>query len=459
MQFVAHTLARKRTIPTFLIVIVCCTLLVMSFSESADAHPAHVIGALAHLKSSRVILKRHRFANQNVCQAANVTQCYTPDAIRNAYGITALLAKGMTGKGQSIAIIDSFGSPTLQQDLHTFDTDFGLPDPPSLKILAPLGAVSFNVNDQDQVGWAEETDLDVEWAHAIAPAANIVLLTSPVSETEGVQGLPEFLKLEQYVLNHHLATIISQSWAATEETLFTPQGKKLMDSYNAFYQQAAQQHITIFAASGDTGVVNQDVNNKDYHFKTVNFPASSPWVTAVGGTSLFLDDQNNYKAETAWNSAVGSATGGGFSRYFRAPDYQKRYLLPSTQALAQGFRGIPDIALNADPSTGIPVYLGFFATASQNGYYIFGGTSAGAPQWAGLIAIADQLAGHPLGFLNDKLYKIGQGLATAGAAYHDITIGNNTQGSITGYNAIPGWDPVTGWGSPIAPDLVNSLVS
>src|SRR3984957_9126294 len=141
--------------------------------------------------------------------------CYSPQQMRKAYGLDSLTNAGFVGKGQTIVIIDSYGSPTIEADLKAFDQGYGLPDPPSFKILAPLGTVPFDPNNSTQVGWAFEATLDVEWAHAMAPGAKIVLLTSPVSETEGVQGLPEFLALEKYAVTHKLGKIVSQSWGAT----------------------------------------------------------------------------------------------------------------------------------------------------------------------------------------------------------------------------------------------------
>ena len=161
---------------------------------------------------------------------------------------------------------NSFGSPTIAQDLQTFDADYGLPDPPSFTVLAPLGTVPFDPTNSDQVGWAFETTLDVEWAHAIAPGADIVLLTIPVSETEGMQGMPEFLLLEQYALDHHLGKIISQSWGATENTLFTPAGQQVFEDFERFYQDAAQQNVTVLASAGDVGSDNPDINGTIYPF-------------------------------------------------------------------------------------------------------------------------------------------------------------------------------------------------
>ena len=140
---------------------------------------------------------------------------YTPQQIRDAYGITSLYNKGYRGQGQTVVIIDSYGSPTLQQDLAVFDKQYGLPAV-KLKVLAPIGTVQFDPGDKEMTGWQGETTLDVEMVHAVAPEASIVVLTSPVDETEGVAGLPEFLKLEQYAVSHHLGSVVSQSWAASE---------------------------------------------------------------------------------------------------------------------------------------------------------------------------------------------------------------------------------------------------
>ncbi|GHO83357.1 hypothetical protein KSZ_13630 [Dictyobacter formicarum] len=388
------------------------------------------------------------------CRSQMQLSCYSPNEIRTAYGLNALLNAGFTGAGQTIVIIDSFGSPDPLKDLKQFDADYGLPDPPSFKVLHPLGTVKLDQNNSDQVGWAQETDMDVQWAHALAPEASIVLLTSPVSETQGVQGLPEFLKLEQYALDHHLGTIFSQSWGTTEETLFTPAGKKAMQDFDKFYEKATRQHVTLLASAGDSGSVNPDVNGNNYPFPTVGFPADSPWVTAVGGTSLYADTSGNYQRETVWNEGTGSATGGGYSKIYRQPLFQKRYLPSTLYNQSHGYRGIPDIAFNGDPLTSVPVYLGFMP---EPGYYMFGGTSAGAPQWAGMIAVANQMAGHPLGFLNDTLYKIGSNSLLYNQAFNDITVGDNKQGKVGGFSATQGWDPVTGWGTPKAGFLIPLL--
>jgi subtilase family serine protease len=391
------------------------------------------------------------------CLADFGIPCYAPQDIRKAYGITSLLDAGYTGRGQTIVIIVSFGSPTLEQDLKTFDATFGLPDPPSLTVLSPLGTVPFDPTNADQYGWAGETSLDVQWAHAMAPSANIVVLTSPVDETQGVQGLPEFLALEQYALDHHLGQIISQSWGTAENTLFTPAGEKVLKSFEQFYERAAAENVTVLAAAGDSGTENIDVNGNSYPFPTVDFPASSPYVTAVGGTSLHLDQNGNYQSETVWNNSPTGpgATGGGVSQYFAEPLYQ-RLLGRKLQNELAGHRGIPDVAFNADPFTPVWVYFGFDPNPSNDGFALVAESSAAAPPWAGIVADANQLNRHPLGFLNPKLYAIGAADLQL-EFFHDITVGNNAYNGLPGYTATPGWDLASGWGTPKLSNLLWEL--
>jgi subtilase family serine protease len=436
---------------TFVAVCLIFVLLPSVATVHAQQAPPDVLARVTKVKGLTLVATQA--PADAYCRATFGVPCYSPQEIQNAYGLTSILDAGYTGAGQTIIIIDSFGSPTIAQDLQAFDAGYGLPDPPSFTVLTPLGTVPFDPTNSDQVGWAFETTLDVEWAHAMAPNANIVLLTSPVSQTEGVQGMAEFLFLERYALKFQLGKIISQSWGATENTLFSPAGQKVFEDFEAFYQDAAQQNVTILASAGDSGSANLGLDATTYYpFPTVNFPASSPLVTAVGGTSLYADTNGKYQSETVWNNPYG-AGGGGISQQFSQPLYQK-LLLNSVQKTLLNYRGIPDVTYNADPTTGIFVYAGFLPDAA--GYYLVGGTSEGSPQWAGIIADANQLAGHPLGFLNLSLYLLGA-LVGQSQFFHDITIGNNGFNGVPGYSATTGWDLASGWGSPKLGKLVGEL--
>jgi subtilase family serine protease len=381
---------------------------------------------------------------------------FTPQQFRDAYGVTPLLHAGFTGKGQTVIVIESFGSPTLQSDMDAFDQQYGLP-PITLQILSPLGTKPFDPNNQDMVNWAGETALDVQIIHSIAPDANIVVMTSPVDEVEGTSGLPQFLQLEEYAVNHHLGNIISQSWGASEVTLGDQAGQQEIAQWTSFYQQATtQEGITFFTGSGDNGAT--DMSNSTATVlsttATTSFPSDEPWVTSAGATRL--SNQNGTYCETAWNMS-----GGGFSQFFKEPSFQQQ--LPSSdQGELNGQRGVPDIAANGDPSSGWPI----FVLGQQQ---LIGGTSAASPFWAALMAIADQMAGHPLGYINPALYKLGLG-STYSQDFYDTTEGNNSMAagtygpatlasSVQGYSAVSGWDPITGLGTPNAAKLIPDLIA
>lgn len=375
---------------------------------------------------------------------------YTPQQIRAAYGVESLIDHGITGKGQTVIVIVSYGSPTLQHDLDEFSQRFNLPHV-TVDIRAPIGEVPFDSSDSEMTGWANETSLDVETIHAIAPGAGIVVLTSPVDETEGTAGLPEFRQLEEYAAQNHLGSIISQSWGASEVSLDTQAGRDEIQLWDAFYQEATtQENITFVTGSGDNGVTDYTAPNRRQvsSTATTGFPSDEPWVLTAGGTRLTANPSGTSFKETAWTSS-----GGGFSRFYPTPAYQ--LALPgAVQSELQRRRGVPDVAASADPETGMVIDVG-------GQYQVIGGTSAAAPLWAGIMALANQMAGHPLGFVNPALYKIGLS-SRAKDDYHDITNGNNTYDQndvhIPGYAAVAGWDPVTGWGSPDAEKLLPDLI-
>src|SRR5438552_7992775 len=242
-----------------------------------------------------------------VCPASLGTNCRTPYDMRVAYSVQSLLERGFTGKGQTIVDIVSYGSPTLQQDMDVFDQQFGLPQI-TINVLSPLGTKPVDhPSTKDLGGWAGETTLDVQIIHAIAPDAGIVVLTSPVNETESTIGLPQFLQLEQYAITNHLGNIISQSFGASEVTLNNVAGKQEVQKWDAFFKQATtQQGITFFASSGDNGATDySDLKaTKLSPTPTSSFPTDDPWVSSVGGTSL--ERNGTAFQETAWNSGGGA---------------------------------------------------------------------------------------------------------------------------------------------------------
>lgn len=380
----------------------------------------------------------------------SVPGCFTPHQLRVAYGVESLIERGFTGKGQTIVDIVSFGSPTLQQDMDVFDQEFGLP-PIKIQVISPLDATvkEYDPNG-DKGGWAGETELDVQIIHALAPDAGIVVLTSPVAETEGTVGLPEFRQLVQYAIDHRLGNIISQSWGASEVTLKDAAGQAEIQKWDALFKKATtQQGITFFASSGDNGATDYvDLQaTRLSPTATTSFATDDPWVTSVGGTTIRRNGTST--SETAWPDS-----GGGFSTFFPMPDYQKA-LPASVQSQFKNRRGVPDVSAAADPETGLAFYF-------QGEWTLTGGTSASAPLWAGLMAIANQMAGRSLGFINPGLYKLA-GSSTYAQDFRDITVGDNSQNTrgvnVQGYPAVSGWDAVTGLGSPNAEKLLPDLIA
>ncbi len=370
------------------------------------------------------------------------------DQFRKSYGIDQLIAKGFTGKGQSIVDIVSFGSPTLVADVAAFSQRYGLP-PAVIDQQYPVGPVNFDPNNNEMAGWMGETELDVEIIHALAPDAKIVVLASPVAETEGTVGLPEFLKMEQYAVDNHLGAIVSQSWGASEATLQDSAGQATVAQWDAFFQATTKQGITYFGSSGDGGATDYTdlAGTQLATVPTTSFPTDDPWVTSIGGTTV--ETSATQQREVAWNGS-----GGGFSAFNSTPSYQAGVAGNSPTPFG-GKRGVPDVSANADPATGLIINIGGQWTGA-------GGTSASAPVWAALIAIANQMAGHNLGFINPALYQIGTS-DKAARDFNDITIGNNNVNSkgvvVHGFGAVKGWDAVTGLGSPNAPNLLPDLIA
>jgi len=401
------------------------------------------------------------------CQIANLNPsetCYDPYQVRHAYKIDTLLNSGFNGRGKTIVIIDAFQSPNIVQELNTYNSFYSLPglnglggaNNPALGSftqIAPNGLTPFDPTNGDMVGWAEEITLDVLWSHAIAPGANIVLVLAK-SDSD-----PDILSATRYAIEHNLGNVISQSFGESESCM----DPGLLLQQHLLFVEATLKGMTLFASSGDFGSAQPTCDGSSL-VKAVGTPASDPLVSAVGGTELHaarycLASQGcnpavnpapgTYQGEIAWNEPDFGSTGGGFSVIFGEPLYQQGTIHGGKQ------RGVPDVSYSAAVLHGLLTYLNIPGIPA--GFYLFGGTSAGSPQWAALLAIADQKAGYPLGFINAALYRIGQVQSRYSASFFDITSGNNAL-YVAGYSAGPGWDPTTGLGSPAADQLVNSLI-
>ncbi len=384
---------------------------------------------------------------------------YTPAQIKGAYGISG----AYDGAGQTVAIIDAYASPTILQDVNQWSVNRGLPtmSPSQLVQVTPPGVYNRPQNPkQDPQGWYGEETLDVEAVHGMAPAAKIVFVGAP----NNYQDLDAAMN---HVVDRQLAQIVTNSYGFPTELL--PKG--YVKPFEDTLVQAAAEGIGVYFSSGDNGD-----ETSSFGFATADWPASSPWVTTVGGTSLGVDASNARALETGWGTSNYSCdattlvctnagwiygAGGGVSQLFAEPWYQ------SAAGLSFSGRAEPDVAALADPQTGLLVgQTQTFPDGTYYDEYRIGGTSLASPIFAGMMALLDQKAGHPHGFANPLFY------ANPGAFYdvqpvktavarrnfaNGVDASNGTadflrtfddySGSPTQHTA-PGWDNVTGLGTP-----------
>jgi len=420
------------------------------------------------------------------CQVGlSVGACYDPYQMRHAYNVDTLVSSGYDGKGKTIVVVDAFQSPNIVQQLNHWDAFYGLPglnglgNPPDASLgtftqVAPDGLTPFVPGDPNMTGWAEEISLDVLWAHAIAPGANITLVLAKSNSNADI------LSATKYAVDHDLGDVISQSFGENESCM----EPDLLAQQHQVFADATTKGVTIFASTGDEGAAQTTCDGASW-VKAASSPASDPLVTAVGGTeltaagycltSLGCNPATNpapgtYQSEIAWNEGPPfgdfqayifptAATGGGFSVLYDEPSYQQGTIHGGKQ------RGVGDVSYSAAILHGVLTYLNIPGVPA--GFYRFGGTSAGSPQWAAILAIADQKAGHNLGFINKALYHIGQAQKHYAASFHDVTSGNNSAVeydagnnpvTVEGFLAGPGWDVPTGLGSPRTDGVVDYLI-
>jgi subtilase family serine protease len=479
--------------------------------------------------------------------------CYTPNFLKTAYNFPSQTGKGaLTGAGQTIVIVDAFGSPTIQSDLNKYDTAMGLP-PATVTILCgptwtgaksdtcPVTTIgdmytATNAAVCGAPGWAEETTLDVTMAHGLAPGAKIVLVVANDCYDSSIYTA------EQAVVSQHKyqGSIMSQSFGEPDDlvtcTAFnettgtcTARDPTLLNLPNSVFQTATANHWTVLASSGDWGA-NEAAPYTGYVELTPSFPSTSPLVLATGGTEgnpyggqygpppgaggtlscpantncntglVIINGGANgcttaarpglpsscipvgYGGEAAWNEynyfGFGTTTGGGVSFNYNRPIYQ--IATPSTYTTLYGAtlqatgRTTPDVSFNAAATGGYLSWAGFVNDSSSfnNGFclptspcpgdwVVFSGTSAASPAWAAIMAILDQAAGRPLGFVNPLIYVIGAIPSLYNYAFHDITVGNNSISDgaygIDGFVATKGYDLTTGLGTPNVAHLAQLI--
>jgi subtilase family serine protease len=359
--------------------------------------------------------------------------CYSPDQLRTAYGMQPFVRAGFDGRGETIVLVDAYGSPSISDDLATFSDAAGLPQA-DFQQVAPNG-VDPLPPDGSQDGWIPETSFDVEWAHAIAPGAKIRLVVGKSADDN------DLVDAVQYAVDHNLGDVVSMSFGEAEQCV----SKSLLNRFHQLLQRGVSRGITFVAATGDSGPAQVSCDGQSLITATA-YPATDPNVTAVGGTDLVADPTTGaYQSESVWNDSAifggPAAGGGGPSALFRAPGYQR----PATH---DAQREVPDVSYDA----------GFFHTTVGivgGGPYHLAGTSISAPQWAGVIAILGQFTHRRLGNINPALYLLAK-LPPRQNPFHDVADGSdNGFPGFPGYTAVRGYDMATGLGSPNFANLVN----
>jgi subtilase family serine protease len=374
-----------------------------------------------------------------LASSASIGGGLAPADLARAYDLTPLQAQGLDGRNQTIALaeIDTFHA----SDIAAYDQAFGI-TAPAITVVPVAGGAS---------GTSLETPMDIEVLHAVAPHAHLIVY-------EGPSDLASLAQMFNQIVTEHRAQVLSISLGICEIDGSGPDSGNFVKVLNSTFQQADAEGMSVLVASGDSGAYGCQSNAL-----SVILPASNPNVTAVGGTTLFLQANGDYDHEASWEGPLeGVGSGGGVSQIYSRPAWQTGISI--VNATNAGMRLVPDVAADADPLSGYLIYdsighdiFGRLRCDSGGCWQVGAGTSAAAPFWAGLIALANQEAAaqgkSPLGFLNPTLYALAQS-SRSPAPFHDVTEGGNLY-----YTATPGWDPCTGWGSPDAAVLVPDLIT
>ncbi len=367
-------------------------------------------------------------------QLANQGQGFFPADLKTAYQFPGQF----DGTGQTIGLLE-FSNGYSTNDVQQFWQSMNIMPPPLEFVSVDGTANDGGISSQDM-----EATLDVEWAGAMAPGATLVVYEASAGSSDQSFGL-SVLKALDYAVHDsaHKPSVLSISYGDGETRFPATE----MHAWDSVIGEGGLSGITVFVASGDEGAYG--LHGPGQPIPHVDAPANCPHAVAVGGTHLELNPDGTIKSETGWTDTNNNgASGGGISQVFPQPGYQSSLSLPVKAGDKPG-RGVPDVAANADPDTG-------YAVVFQGSPTVVGGTSAASPLWAALWAVLNQARSQAqkgaIGYSNPDLYNLGPT-----SAFHDITQGNNSYGGVTGYSCGPGWDAVTGWGSPNASTLVGEL--
>ncbi|MEC3973803.1 S53 family peptidase [Amycolatopsis sp. H20-H5] len=388
--------------------------------SAAPAAPAvkhhHFSAAATLLANAKSPEERAALTDRALAAAGNSLQL--------AYNTKPLYDKGIDGTGTALATVVSYGDKNIKSYIDSYSHSHGLPaaDVQILEPAGPVPACGDPGTPSDCSGWGGETDLDVAMFHTLAPKAKILVVATPTSETQGIDGFPDMMTAIDYLADHKSANVISMSLGTPEDDF---DSSAQLHGLDAHFKKATDAGITVTASSGDDGSTGTKKDNSPWGKKVVSFPAASSYVTAVGGTVLH---QNSSGARTSPDT-VWSRSGGGVSHEYGAPTWQSE-VDKTTHAAG---RSLPDISL-----------LGT------------SGTSQSSPLFAAVVALASQQAGKGLGFINPALYSLGSGGTAKGVV--DVTSGSNGYNGVAGYSAAKGFDIVSGWGTVDAAKFVPALV-
>jgi subtilase family serine protease len=417
--------------------------------RSCPMSPAPILAITDHIAAAHL----DAMPTESQCEADYGLACYTGEQLRTAYDLAPLYQHGITGAGRTIVLVDGYDDPTLQQDLDTYDAAMGLPN--TTVTVKKYGNVpAFDPTNAEMEGWAGETELDIEIAHLYAPGAKIVVAAAGV-DANGDVDFPQLMAAVKGAVGAG-GDVVSMSWGDFEQNFYDPKtGYAQLTSLRGAFQDALDHHVTLVAATGDTGAAGiDDATGNLTTVPEVSWPGSDPDVVAAGGTELNLDAAGNrLSPDVVWNDgSLGyGAGGGGRSVVFPRPAYQN-----TVASVAGNHRSIPDISTSSAVNGGALIY--WSSATGYPGWAIVGGTSESSPAVAAITALADQATGQRLGNIDDELYALQHYVGyNKRSGLVQVTQGNNTWGGVTGFSAGPGYSLAAGLGTLNAYQLVDAL--
>ena len=401
-------------------------------TAAAEDPPIHIGPNFLHLPAPLTVQQ---------CLDRFKIRCYTPQILAKAHKLDKLYERGIDGRGTTIVIPIPFGSPTIRNDLNVFSDTFGIPRP-DLRIMEFGNIPPYDDTDGTRIEWAAATTLVATWAHAIAPRARIVIAETDVSETVGPIGFPEVFAAEDALMRAGIGDVMAHMESTDENTFpgYSEGDYSSLLDLRGTLRRAERYKVSMVAAAGGGG-------------RSATWPAIDPLMTAVGSHQQLLDDDSRLVAPyTTWNDGFGAASAGGLSAVFSRPAYQN-----SVKDVVGKHRAFPDISLDGGVDGSGWVYQ-TYGGVGGTGWSLYNGSGQGVAMFAGMVAMADQLAGKRLGNINPALYKIGKSCKhDPKCGITDVVLGDNAVRGRPGDQAKPGYDLPTGLGAVEGAQLIRRL--